>query len=54
LRALPIADVDVYTYAHVVCLAERAGSRMIKAFFEVVDDLLASGGVTGPSAGGDR
>lgn len=54
LRALPIADADVYTYAHVVCLAERAGSRMIKAFFEVVDDLLASGGVTGPSAGGDR
>ena len=40
LRSIPIADADVFTYAHVVCLAERAESRMIKAFFEVVEDLL--------------
>ena len=33
-------NADVYTYAHVVCLAERADSRMIKAFFQVVEDLL--------------
>lgn len=51
LRGLPIADADVYTYAHVVCLAERAGSRMIKAFFQVVDDLLSPDGATRPTTG---
>jgi aminoethylphosphonate catabolism LysR family transcriptional regulator len=40
LRSLAIANADVYTYAHVACLAERADSRMIRAFFEVVEDLL--------------
>ncbi len=39
LHAVRIKDAEVYTYAHVVCLAERADSRMIKAFFEVASAL---------------
>ena len=39
LRPVRIKDAEVYTYAHVVCLAERADSRMIKAFFEVASVL---------------
>jgi aminoethylphosphonate catabolism LysR family transcriptional regulator len=41
LRKIPICDAEVYTYAHVVCLAERKDSRLIGAFLEVVEDLRA-------------
>jgi LysR family transcriptional regulator, low CO2-responsive transcriptional regulator len=40
LRLLPFADVDVYNYAHVVCLDERKGERLIGAFLGVVSELL--------------
>lgn len=40
LCLLEVLDADIYTYAHVVCLAERRESRIIRAFLEVVDDLL--------------
>jgi DNA-binding transcriptional LysR family regulator len=42
LRPLRIRDAAIYTYAHVVCLAERTGTRLVKAFLGVVDDLLAA------------
>lgn len=39
LRTVRIEDAEIYTFAHVVCLAERAEARMVKAFFEVVNTL---------------
>jgi DNA-binding transcriptional LysR family regulator len=39
LVTLPISNADVFTYAHVVCLVERAESRLVKAFLEVADAL---------------
>jgi aminoethylphosphonate catabolism LysR family transcriptional regulator len=45
LRTVRILDAEVFTYAHVVCLAERAESRMIKAFFEVATGLQGSAGM---------
>jgi aminoethylphosphonate catabolism LysR family transcriptional regulator len=42
LRVVPIADADVKTHAHVACLVERRASRVVAAFFDVVDALLAS------------
>lgn len=40
LKPLRIKDAQVYTYAHVVCLAERKEARLIGAFLAVVHDLL--------------
>jgi len=40
LRMLPFADVDVFNYAHVVCLEERKGERLIGAFLGGVMELL--------------
>jgi aminoethylphosphonate catabolism LysR family transcriptional regulator len=42
LRVVPIADADVKTHAHVACLVERRASRVVDAFFDVVDALLAA------------
>ena len=36
LRLIPIADAEIYTYAHVVILQKRETSRIIRAFLEVV------------------
>lgn len=36
LHAVRISDADVRTYAHVVCLAKRRETRMVRAFFDVV------------------
>lgn len=36
LRLIPIADAEIYTYAHVVVLRKRNSSRIIRAFLEVV------------------
>lgn len=46
LHPVEIMDADIYTTAHVNCLAERRDSRLINAFFGVVGDLLGS--VVGP------
>lgn len=40
LRTLEISDADIYYYTHVVCLAERRESHLIRAFLEVVEELL--------------
>lgn len=42
LRAVPILDADVQTHAHVACLVERRDSRVVVAFYEVVETLLAT------------
>jgi DNA-binding transcriptional LysR family regulator len=39
LRIIDISDAEIYTTAHVNCLRERKESRLVKAFFEVVDEL---------------
>ncbi len=36
LHMVSISDSDIFTYAHVVCLAERRTMRMVKAFFDTV------------------
>jgi LysR family transcriptional regulator, low CO2-responsive transcriptional regulator len=36
LRLIPIADAEIYTYAHVVVLRKRESSRIIRAFLDVV------------------
>lgn len=40
LSMIPIPDAEVYTYAHVAVLAERRNSRIIRAFLEVVREIL--------------
>jgi aminoethylphosphonate catabolism LysR family transcriptional regulator len=42
IRTLPIADAEIYTYAHVVCLAERRDSRLVAAFLEIARDLVGA------------
>jgi aminoethylphosphonate catabolism LysR family transcriptional regulator len=36
LHMVQISDAELYTYAHVVCLAERREMRMIRAFFDTI------------------
>jgi LysR family transcriptional regulator, low CO2-responsive transcriptional regulator len=40
LRIVAIADAGVRTHAHVACLVDRRASRVVAAFFDVVDTLL--------------
>ena len=42
LRAIPVSDAQMFTYAHVVCLAERREARLVKAFLAIVADLQGS------------
>jgi LysR family transcriptional regulator, low CO2-responsive transcriptional regulator len=37
LHAVSISDTQVKTYAHVVCLAERRDMRMVRAFFDAIE-----------------
>jgi DNA-binding transcriptional LysR family regulator len=53
LRALRIADAEVYTYAHVLCLQERRRARVVKAFMDIVDELVAITPARGAAAQGD-
>ena len=39
LHRVEVADADIYTTAHVNCLAERRESRLISAFFDVAEEL---------------
>ena len=36
LRLIPIADAEIYTYAHVVVLQKRNSSRIIQTFLDTV------------------
>ena len=48
LRTVPIRDANVQTHAHVACLKERRDTRVVAAFFRVVDDLLAGNPAAAP------
>lgn len=50
LHVVGIADAEVWTNAHVVCLRERRDGRIVKAFLDVVDALLATRSGPRPSA----
>jgi len=43
LSTLTIAGADVRTHAHVACLQERRGVRVVNAFFDVVATILKRG-----------
>jgi aminoethylphosphonate catabolism LysR family transcriptional regulator len=43
IRAVPVTDLDIYTYAHVVHLRERQNARLVRAFLDVLRGLLAGG-----------
>jgi hypothetical protein len=47
-----ISNADVHTVAHVVCLAERRDSRMVRAFLDGVEGLLAAKGGRPPQTRG--
>jgi LysR family transcriptional regulator, low CO2-responsive transcriptional regulator len=36
LHMVEIKDAEIYTYAHVLCLAERRDMRMVSAFFDTI------------------
>jgi aminoethylphosphonate catabolism LysR family transcriptional regulator len=39
ITALNIADAEIYTKTHVVCRKDRSGSRLIRAFLEVISTM---------------
>lgn len=41
LRVLRVSDAEIFTCAHVVCLSERKEAPVIRAFLEVVEQLLS-------------
>jgi aminoethylphosphonate catabolism LysR family transcriptional regulator len=43
IRALPVTDAAIYTYAHVVHLRERQNARLVRAFLGVLKGLLPGG-----------
>jgi DNA-binding transcriptional LysR family regulator len=47
IRPVPIADAEIYTYAHVVHLKERQKARLVHAFLQVLAGLLP---VSSPSS----
>jgi aminoethylphosphonate catabolism LysR family transcriptional regulator len=40
IRRVPVSDAEMYTYAHVFCLRERREARLVRAFLDIVDELL--------------
>jgi aminoethylphosphonate catabolism LysR family transcriptional regulator len=42
IRAVPVIDAEIYTYAHVVYLRERQKARLVRAFLDVLDGLLTA------------
>lgn len=38
-----VSDANIFTHANVVCLKERRGARLVKAFFGIVEDLQRKG-----------
>jgi LysR family transcriptional regulator, low CO2-responsive transcriptional regulator len=39
LRTVRVSDAEMYTHAHVVCLQDRRGARLVNAFFDIVGEL---------------
>lgn len=50
LRAVPVSDAEIYTYAHVVHLRERQNARLVRAFLAVLSELLAASPALGRRA----
>ncbi len=46
LHTVEVADADIYTTAHVNCLAERREARLIRAFFDMAEELKTPRNVT--------
>ena len=42
-----VSDAEMYTHAHVVCLEERRGAGLVKAFLEIVAELQHRRGARG-------
>jgi len=42
IKILPIADADIHTDEHVVCLAERRDSRLVAAFLAIAEASIAA------------
>ena len=40
IRMVAVSDAEMYTYAHVFALKERRDARLVRAFLEIVDELL--------------
>jgi aminoethylphosphonate catabolism LysR family transcriptional regulator len=47
LRVVRVSDAQMFTHAHVVCLRERRGARVVEAFLAIVGELKEA--ATGPS-----
>jgi aminoethylphosphonate catabolism LysR family transcriptional regulator len=39
IRMVRVSNAQMFTHAHVVCLEERRGARLVKAFLDIVDEL---------------
>ena len=39
LRTVEISDTEIYTTAHITCLAERVESKIIRTFFEIAESI---------------
>lgn len=50
IRAVPVPDAEIYTYAHVVHLKERQNARLVRAFLDVLAGLLPEAPVSSPSS----
>lgn len=42
LHTVRISDAEVFTYAHVLCLAQRREMRMLRAFFDTIEPIAVS------------
>ncbi|MCC7273872.1 MAG: LysR family transcriptional regulator [Alphaproteobacteria bacterium] len=51
LASMAIADAEIFTYAHVVILRERRASRIVRAFVEVVREMLHPAPAAAPAGG---
>ena len=40
IRMVRVSDAAMFTHAHVVCLEERRQARLVKAFLDIVEELL--------------
>jgi LysR family transcriptional regulator, low CO2-responsive transcriptional regulator len=54
LRMLRVRDAHMYTHAHVVCLEERRGARLVKAFLDIVADLQRDTSARSPQRASGR
>ena len=52
LSAVRIAGMDVKTHAHVACLQERRGVRVVDAYFDIIANMLKRVGKTVPPRSG--